>query len=569
MCTHSYKQKLEQSAAEQTQMLEAMEIMRIRYEDGQKNVVAAEQALLEQHAAFEKLREESVASVSAFEATDAASKAEIKRLQVELEVIGTEIAQKSAEIEHLNESRNMHANNVDQLKTELDEQSVSLENLRSEQHGKDLEIAALQAEILSLNADIEHLNGTVSTQTEQLQQALNSNSDGGAALEDLQQRLSVAVAEAAAMLQKESEMQQQLFASEQARVESIAELTASHEAAITTMQLQMLQVQEELQAAQQQLQQSIDQQQVREDAEHSAAIARLDTQISELKEQLATHDRNAAREQSAIMLMADEQLSTMRAELAEQTALSEGSAATIARLEQQNNSLFITCEKLRMDAMEAAQTAAPMVATAKKQFEEELAAFKESAAVAQAQLEETRAELAALEGKYESRHAQMCASLEEKDKRIAKLDACKMTEEHIEKFKSYKAERAKFKEESKKSSEEIVRLQKNSKLLEEEKLKYREDAKSMKHQLAGLKKAYDELTAAHTEMNDRAAAMRIGVSSEGHKGIAPPSLEFVISDLKFQIAEMSGQLQQSKTITEALKGKLQECAKQLQVRICI
>lgn len=108
--------------------------------------------------------------------------------------------------------------------------------------------------------------------------------------------------------------------------------------------------------------------------------------------------------------------------------------------------------------------------------------------------------------------------LQVKDKRITHLEAAKLTKDQMQKIKVMKEERKKF----------------------------QDDAKTFKKQLHQLKIAYDELKDS------------VNSSSKG------ASVDFVISDLKFQVAEITGQLNKSEGICELLTGKLKECSTQLQ-----
>ena len=118
----------------------------------------------------------------------------------------------------------------------------------------------------------------------------------------------------------------------------------------------------------------------------------------------------------------------------------------------------------------------------------------------------------------------MKSQLELKDKRIAHLETPKLTQEQLERIKVMKEERKKF----------------------------QEDAKMLKKQLTRLKTAYDELKEKQLE------------SSEAVSKATSSNSDFIISDLKFQVAEVTAQLTQSQAISQTLKDKLRDCAKQLQ-----
>jgi hypothetical protein len=105
-----------------------------------------------------------------------------------------------------------------------------------------------------------------------------------------------------------------------------------------------------------------------------------------------------------------------------------------------------------------------------------------------------------------------------KDQRIQQLDAVKLTKAQMEKIK----------------------------LIKEERKKFHDDAKILKAQLQQLKNAYDTLKESKSDI------------------VSNPSQDFVISDLRFQIVEINGQLKQCNSLNQLLKEKLKECSSQLE-----
>jgi hypothetical protein len=180
------------------------------------------------------------------------------------------------------------------------------------------------------------------------------------------------------------------------------------------------------------------------------------------------------------------------------------------------------------------QEQAEAISSAVEESERELvstkAAAKELTAMLQARnndLQSMQEHCTAAEEMLTSLRSDMTSQLELKDKRIAHLETSKLTQEQLERIKVMKEERKKF----------------------------QEDAKVLKKQLARLKAAYDELKEKQLE------------SSEAASKATSSSSDFIISDLKFQVVEVTAQLTQSQAISQTLKDKLRDCAKQLQVSI--
>lgn len=108
-------------------------------------------------------------------------------------------------------------------------------------------------------------------------------------------------------------------------------------------------------------------------------------------------------------------------------------------------------------------------------------------------------------------------TLEAKDVRIAHLDASKLTKDQMDKIK----------------------------LIKEERKEYMEKSKTLKKQLERMKTAYDEMK------ESRSTA------------VAAPSSDFVISDLKFQLTEVKGELARAQEMTSLIKEKLKDCSESL------
>jgi chromosome segregation ATPase len=190
--------------------------------------------------------------------------------------------------------------------------------------------------------------------------------------------------------------------------------------------------------------------------------------------------------------------------------------------------------QLENELDELKQEQAEAISSAVEESERELvstkAAAKELTAMLQARnndLQSMQEHCTAAEEMLTSLRSDMTSQLELKDKRIAHLETSKLTQEQLERIKVMKEERKKF----------------------------QEDAKVLKKQLARLKAAYDELKEKQLE------------SSEAASKATSSSSDFIISDLKFQVVEVTAQLTQSQAISQTLKDKLRDCAKQLQVSI--
>jgi len=200
----------------------------------------------------------------------------------------------------------------------------------------------------------------------------------------------------------------------------------------------------------------------------------------------------------------------------------------IARLRQCNAEQEDTVAQLENELYQLKQEQEQAVECAVEKVEKELSAVKSAGREIAVQLRAQEAErqaaneqCAIAERMLESLRTETQSQMEIKDKRILHLEASKLTQDQLEKIKVMKEERKKF----------------------------QEDAKTLKKQLARLKAAYDEMK----ENAESAKSKAVGSNSD-----------FVISDLKFQVAELNAQFTQSQSITQSLKDKLRDCAKQLQ-----
>ena len=253
-------------------------------------------------------------------------------------------------------------------------------------------------------------------------------------------------------------------------------------------------------------------------SEYEAERDFLESQIKELQQSLASSkdEVNAQSEQTTKKLQA------LKVEV---TQLRQAYAEREDAMAQLENELY----ELRQEQAQAVSSA---VEESEKDLLTAKTAAKELTAMLQARdsaLQSMQEHCNAVEEMLTSLRSDMTSQLELKDKRIAHLETSKLTQEQLERIKVMKEERKKF----------------------------QEDAKVLKKQLARLKTAYDELKEKQLENSEAAVASKATSSNS----------DFVISDLKFQVVEVTAQLSQSQAISQTLKDKLRDCAKQLQASL--
>lgn len=262
--------------------------------------------------------------------------------------------------------------------------------------------------------------------------------------------------------------------------------------------------------------------------------------VVEYQEKLVNYDKNAAREHELIMKAAELQMNSLQEQMDELTNKYSQSNLLIATLQQSEKDLDQQNNKLRLRILEQEDALAAVEnelhelkqdnnSESIELLEEELEklrksnhSLEESLRVVQKELVAANEHCETTEKMIESIRVSHEEEIATKETRIAHLEKCKLTKSQMEKIK----------------------------VLKEEKNKYQDDSKTMKKQLHSLKKAYDELKES------------IGKESSG------PSSDFIVSDLKFQVAELNGQLQQANNVSNSLKEKLKDCSKQLQVLFC-
>jgi chromosome segregation ATPase len=302
--------------------------------------------------------------------------------------------------------------------------------------------------------------------------------------------------------------------------EALVEAAVSEKSAALAEQLQQM---EAKYLATEEAKQSLKEQQLQFDGEKQEMLSK----ISEMETELREFDRRAAQEQATLMDAADVQLQALQKEV----------DTVNQAIHEQQQAYQIQTKKLQeeidglRDSLRSAHEIQAQLKDTISQLESEICSLTVSATSNSHNLQQEPTDQVQFEAMHqdlltaqeiaaaaETQVATLQALIKQKDDRIAHLDACKLTKDQMEKIKVMKEERKKF----------------------------QEDAKALKRQLTQLKTTYDELK---NSMSTRVAA---------------PSQEFVISDLKFQLAEVNTQLQTSQNLVQLLKDKLRECSAQLE-----
>jgi chromosome segregation ATPase len=243
-------------------------------------------------------------------------------------------------------------------------------------------------------------------------------------------------------------------------------------------------------------------------------VEEISKELSNKEEEMRESERETSREREFVMQMADMQMESLRNEIQDIKDRENDKIQEIEHLHENEKQLLIKAEKLQRLLSEKEDLLT--------QVENDLFELQTTGVPQQAMMERER-ELEKSLKDLQSRVNVLESEIEGKDARIVHLDACKLTKDQMERIKVIKEERKKF----------------------------QEDAKTLKKQLVNLKGAYDELK---SSMSEKVAASTAG----------KPSQEFVISDLKFQLAEATSKLQSSQSVVELLKDKLKDCSSQLE-----
>ena len=254
-----------------------------------------------------------------------------------------------------------------------------------------------------------------------------------------------------------------------------------------------------------------------------------------LQDQLSKYDRNTATEQEIIMKAAESQMNALTQDLEDREEALRVSSVQLLEIQEREEVLAAKCITLQkavaekegmvgelegdLTAAEEARDAAVLSLKASKtQNKIEVAAIEEARDAAVRALETSGSSL-------EEYKAEMVAALAVKDQRIAHLEVSKLTKEQMEKIKQ-------LKDEHKQS---------------------REDVKTMKKQLVQLKKAYDDLKDSSV----------LGPSSTDCAALI--SAQETITFLTNKLQESATKLENTQNTAKALKEKIKDCSKQLQV----
>jgi centromeric protein E len=381
--------------------------------------------------------------------------------------------------------------------------------------------------------ELEAANERITMLEEQLQEAQNSvevaEKIRESTVSDLQEKLHEQEAELTLLRESLREVRTELDEVQSAydnlfvqvnEQEERVDIVVRDKTAVLTEQLQEMEAQYLAMEATKQL---LEEQQVQIEGEKQEILSKM----SEMETELREFDRRAAQEQATLMDAAEVQLQALQKEI----------DSVHETLHEQQQAHQVQTKKLQEEIINLQQSLSTAHATQLQledtitQLEYEIATASASAAsisnneqresVDETQFQAMRQDLLAAQEIAAAAEAQVSnlqALIQQKDDRIAHLDACKLTKDQMEKIKVMKEERKKF----------------------------QEDAKTLKRQLTQLKATYDELK---NSMSTRVAA---------------PTQEFVISDLKFQLAEVNTQLQNSQNLVHLLKDKLKECSAQME-----
>ena len=264
---------------------------------------------------------------------------------------------------------------------------------------------------------------------------------------------------------------------------------------------------------------------------------KAESDAKSLQDQLSKYDRNTATEQEIIMKAAESQMNALTQDLEDREEALRVSSVQLLEIQEREEVLAAKCITLEkavaekegmvgelegdLTAAEEARDAAVLSLKASKtQNKIEAAAIEEARDAAVRALETSGSSL-------EEYKAEMVAALAVKDQRIAHLEVSKLTKEQMEKIKQ-------LKDEHKQS---------------------REDVKTMKKQLVQLKKAYDDLKDSSV----------LGPSSTDCAALI--SAQETITFLTNKLQESATKLENTQNTAKALKEKIKDCSKQLQVLI--
>ena len=376
---------------------------------------------------------------------------------------------------------------------------------------KDLEIDRLADEIDLLKSELNAANDCIEAE---MQQQLDQQMQTQAEITELQARLVIAAQE----LVVQQRSIDQMIEGEKERVSA----SATDDQDVLMVEMNAL------------LESKIE-------AETRAVKAESDAK--DLKDQLSAYDRNTAEEQEIIMKTAESQMESLRQEREERAQALKLSSAELAETHQKEQILLARCALLEKEvtgweetveelesALSAAQQARDTAIAIHQQSETKMAmkilAAEEAVTVVEDAKDAATLALQTSNNDLMSERAAMVEALSIKDQRIAHLEVSKLTQEQMDKIK----------------------------ILKEEHKKSREDVKTMKKQLSQLKKAYDDLKDSSV----------LGASSADCAALI--EAQNTVSVLNIKLQESATRMESTQNIAKALKEKIKDCSKQLQVR---
>ena len=276
--------------------------------------------------------------------------------------------------------------------------------------------------------------------------------------------------------------------------------------------------------------------------EAETRACKAESDAKDLQHQLSVYDRNTAKEQEIIMKTAESQMESLRQEREERAEALRLSYVELDETRQRASAATASCNALEIElserqeiveelegALNAAEQSRDTAMRTLQESETKLSMTISAAKKAVSVAEEARdAAISALHSSGNnllSEKAAMFEALSVKDQRIAHLEMSKLTQEQMDKIK----------------------------LLKEEHKKSREDVKTMKKQLTLLKKAYDELKDSSV----------MGASSTDC--VALIEAQNTVAVLNAKLSESVTRMEGTQNIAKALKEKIKDCSKQLQV----
>lgn len=266
-----------------------------------------------------------------------------------------------------------------------------------------------------------------------------------------------------------------------------------------------------------------------EKMEAESKIQSAEMESKQLRLQLSDYDKKSSKEVSLMMEAAQAEMDFLKSTFDKERA--EG----ILQIKTLRESVLALEEEVANATANAAASAANNTNSA--ELEAELDEVIGSRNMLQLQhdealqsLRELQKEHKHLQKKYTNFKSEMEELIVAKDKRIARLDASKLTTEQLQRINEVRAE-------SKQKTSEC---------------------KMYKKQLKDLKDAYETLQKTVSERESSSSRTTRASAKEASSSVAE------LSAVKLQLAEVTSQLEQANFVSKTLKDKLKDCSKQLQ-----